>query len=394
MKALKRTMAGEYSRELGVKVLAGQRRLANLGFKQGGSPGYGLRRVLVSATGTPKQELARGERKSIATDRVILAPGPEQDVRVVRDIFSMLVSGRLSVSAIAGELNRMDIRYSDTSTWDYQAVYAVLTSPKYMGCNVFGRTSSTLSTPTVRLPKSEWVFTPGAFQPIVDAQTFLDAQKILQIRTINKSNDDLLDSLRTLLASKGRLSLSLIKNSLEVPSPSTYRHRFGSLRRAYELIGYGHPDQFGPIDLRRRTQTMRDNLVAQLAAMFSAEVSIARRGGRCRSRLRLRNGLMVSVLVARSVKSWKDTVRWQIDPVQHERRCVTLLARLDRENRSFLDFHVLPSIDRPRRFHIRMSDAWLNRGVRLRDLSSFCTAVTSTRRKAHGQQTKNFPNLP
>src|SRR6201993_3652520 len=36
MKALKRVMAGEYSRELGVKVIAGQKRLAQLGFKQGG----------------------------------------------------------------------------------------------------------------------------------------------------------------------------------------------------------------------------------------------------------------------------------------------------------------------------------------------------------------------
>ncbi len=39
MKALKRTMAGEYSRELGVKVLAGLKRLASLGFKQGGMAG-------------------------------------------------------------------------------------------------------------------------------------------------------------------------------------------------------------------------------------------------------------------------------------------------------------------------------------------------------------------
>jgi DNA invertase Pin-like site-specific DNA recombinase len=49
MKALKRTMAGEYSRELGVKVLAGQKRLARLGFKMGGRAGYGLRRLLVTA---------------------------------------------------------------------------------------------------------------------------------------------------------------------------------------------------------------------------------------------------------------------------------------------------------------------------------------------------------
>jgi DNA invertase Pin-like site-specific DNA recombinase len=51
MKALKRTMAGEYSREMGVKILAGLKRLSTLGFKQGGRPGYGLRRMLVSPSG-------------------------------------------------------------------------------------------------------------------------------------------------------------------------------------------------------------------------------------------------------------------------------------------------------------------------------------------------------
>jgi DNA invertase Pin-like site-specific DNA recombinase len=75
MKALKRAMAGEYSRELGVKVIAGQKRLAGLGFKQGGIPGYGFRRLSVSGNGTPKQLLADGELKSIATDRVVLVPG-------------------------------------------------------------------------------------------------------------------------------------------------------------------------------------------------------------------------------------------------------------------------------------------------------------------------------
>src|SRR5260221_860688 len=67
MKALKRTMAGEYSRELGVKTFAGQKRLTLLGFKQGGVPGYGLRRVLISASGVPKQELALAYRQSIAS---------------------------------------------------------------------------------------------------------------------------------------------------------------------------------------------------------------------------------------------------------------------------------------------------------------------------------------
>ena len=52
MKTLKRGMAAEYSRELSAKVLAGQKRLACLGFKQGGVPGYGLRRMLVASDGT------------------------------------------------------------------------------------------------------------------------------------------------------------------------------------------------------------------------------------------------------------------------------------------------------------------------------------------------------
>src|SRR5579871_5184891 len=128
MKALKRTMAGEFSRELGVKVLAGQKRLAALGFKQGGMPGYGLRRMLVSATGTPKQQLAAGERKSIATDRVILVPGPAPEVQVIKEIYRMFLSGKLTVYAIARELNNRGIEYIGNSQWNYQAVFAVLTS--------------------------------------------------------------------------------------------------------------------------------------------------------------------------------------------------------------------------------------------------------------------------
>lgn len=64
MKSLKRMMAGEYSRELGSKVSAGLRRLATLGLKVGGNPGYGLRRTIVAANRVPKHRLNRGEAKS------------------------------------------------------------------------------------------------------------------------------------------------------------------------------------------------------------------------------------------------------------------------------------------------------------------------------------------
>jgi len=100
MKALKRTMAAEYSRELGVKVRAGQLRLAQLGFRQGGQAGYGLRRLLVSADRQSKQLLAQGERKGIATDRIILVPSPANETLQVKEIYRMFLSEKRTIHAI------------------------------------------------------------------------------------------------------------------------------------------------------------------------------------------------------------------------------------------------------------------------------------------------------
>ena len=323
MKALKRTMAAEYSRELSVKVLAGQKRLALLGCKQGGVPGYGLRRMLISAAGVPKQELATGERKSIATDRVILVPGPANEVECVRGIYRMLVSDKLSVHAITRDLIKNRVEYSCHSKWTPHAVDSILTQPKYAGYHVFGRTSSKLYTPTVRLPKSEWILTPRAFEPIIDRATFIAAQRILQSRTISQSNEELLDRLRALLASEGRLSPRLIKNSDKVPSNSTYAHRFGGLRRAYELIGYDR--NFKYIDRRRTIQLLREELLTRIQRMFPNRVSIVRPGLKWRSWLRLTDGLAISVLIARRLRRSKNIERWRVDPVERERRFVTLL---------------------------------------------------------------------
>ena len=44
-------MAAEYSRELGVKVADGQRRLVRLGFRVCGTAGFGRRRMMVSPDG-------------------------------------------------------------------------------------------------------------------------------------------------------------------------------------------------------------------------------------------------------------------------------------------------------------------------------------------------------
>ena len=69
VKGVKRAMAGEYSRELSAKVFIGQCRLIELGFRQGGPPGFGLRRMLLDVNRIHKGVLNRGEQKSIQTNR-------------------------------------------------------------------------------------------------------------------------------------------------------------------------------------------------------------------------------------------------------------------------------------------------------------------------------------
>src|SRR5690348_15115833 len=109
MKALKRMMAAEYSRELSAKVYQGIKHLVELGFRSGGTPGYGFRRLLVSATRQPKQELSFGQRKSLKEDRVVLTPGPAAEVECIRDIFRMFTQEGKFPKAIAEELNRKRI---------------------------------------------------------------------------------------------------------------------------------------------------------------------------------------------------------------------------------------------------------------------------------------------
>ena len=74
-----------------------------------GPAGFGLRRVLVDQSGSLKAQLKRGEHKSLATDRVILRPGPEQEVMTVRQMYAWLIDEDLGFSDIATRLNSMGV---------------------------------------------------------------------------------------------------------------------------------------------------------------------------------------------------------------------------------------------------------------------------------------------
>jgi DNA invertase Pin-like site-specific DNA recombinase len=234
LKSLRRAMAGEYVRELSERVSRAQKKIARSGFKLGGSPGYGLRRVLVDERGLFKGVLADGERKSLSKDRVTYTAGPKEEVAVVREIFTRFVKRGWSIRQIAEGLASGKSVRPGGAGWDFQAVYRILIHPKYTGCIVFNRTSSRFRSKAVTNPRDQWIVQHGSFEPLVSEELFQRAQLKLNSRTARKTDEELLAALIALLEQKGRLSEALINGSPVLPCANTYRLRFGSLAQAYE----------------------------------------------------------------------------------------------------------------------------------------------------------------
>jgi hypothetical protein len=107
---------------------------------------------------------------------------------------------------------------------------------------VYNRTSTKLMSKCVKNPPEMWVRSNNAFQAVVDPELFAAAQRKINELTNRKSNQQMLDNLRTLLATKGRLTSKLIDDAEFLPCAGSYHHRFGSLLTAYELIGYSPPN--------------------------------------------------------------------------------------------------------------------------------------------------------
>lgn len=271
IKALRRADAADYSRRLSTRIFAGQCNLVRRGFWQGASAGYGLRRGLIDARGVSKGTLERGERKFIQSDRVILVPGPKNEVETVRRVFHAFVSELKSTTKIAKELNSEGITNGYDRPWTQESIKKILTSEKYAGTNLFNRHSKKLKGRTVRNAPEEWIRVENAFEPIVDASLFAVARKISRKNSYGITNEEMLSRLAALLAKTGQLSCKIINEAEGLPHNALYRARFGKISAAYEQIGY---EQKSFVEWRAIKRALADRFV-DVAAKVTSEIEKA-----------------------------------------------------------------------------------------------------------------------
>jgi DNA invertase Pin-like site-specific DNA recombinase len=344
VKGVKRAMAGEYSRELSAKVFAGQCRLIELGYRQGGPAGYGLRRVLIDQSGQVKSELARGEHKSLQTDRVILMPGPQEEVKTVNDMFRWFIDDGIVESEIAGRLNGMRVKTDLDRDWTRATVHQILTNEKYVGANVYNRISFKLKKLRVQNPPGMWIRRDGAFEPIVPPDVFYTAQGIIRARARRYTDQELLDRLRGLYQHRGFLSGLVIDEAEGMPSSSAYIHRFGSLVRAYQLVGFTPDRDYRYLEINRALRQMHPGVVTE------TERRISDLGGHvardpATDVLDVNREFTASIVLARchggefGRRTWKVRFDASLHPD------ITVAVRLDDDNRAALDYYLLPRID-------------------------------------------------
>lgn len=344
VKGVKRAMAGEYSRELSAKVFAGQCRLIELGFRQGGPAGYGLRRVLIDQNGSIKAELTRGEHKSLQTDRVILMPGPEDEIRTVNQMYRWFIDDGLVESEIAGRLNGMKVRTDLDREWTRATVHEVLTNEKYIGNNIYNRISFKLKKLRVENTPDMWIKKVGAFESIVPSDVFYTAQGILRARAHRYTNEELIERLRTLYQNRGFLSGLIIDETEGMPSTSVYSHRFGSLVRAYEMVGFTPDRDYRYLETNKFLRRFHPEIVNQ------TESQIARLGGVVRrdpatDLLRINDEFSISLVLARCQTPESGRNHWKVRFDTSLAPDVTVAVRLDQANQAALDYYLLPRLD-------------------------------------------------
>jgi len=344
IKSVKRMMAGEYSRELSVKVFAGQSRLIEMGYRQGGPAGYGLRRQLVDASGLPKYELALGEHKSIQTDRVILVPGPEDEVDVVQQIYRLFVDEGRSEGEIAQRLNARGILTDLSRPWTRGTVHQVLINEKYIGNNVWNRTSFKLKQARTRNGPQDWVRADATYRPIVSELQFRAAREIIDARSYRMPDEEMLRLLKAIHMRCGCLSGLVIDEAEGCPSSSAYKYRFGSLLRCYSLIGYTPSRDYQYLEANRRLRLLHPDLLQHTIEQIRAvggHVDVEHSTGM----LAINQEIRLSIVLCRCQFTSAGAKRWKIRFDLGLGPDLTVAVRMSEGEERAIDYYVLPTVD-------------------------------------------------
>ena len=103
--------------------------------------------------------------------------GPDEEVKIVRWIYQAFIDDGKNESEIAKALNAQGVVTDFGRAWNRATVHQVLTNEKYIGNNVYHRTSFKLKRKHVENPPDKWVRADGVFEGIIEPESFSRREK-------------------------------------------------------------------------------------------------------------------------------------------------------------------------------------------------------------------------
>jgi hypothetical protein len=249
-----------------------------------------------------------------------------------------------SEAQIAALLNKEDILAEAGRLWTRATVHELLTNEKYIGNNLYNRTSTKLQRARVVNKPDEWVRCNSAYPPVIDAEIFAKAQEIINQRDRRYTDEELLQHLRDLLQKHGMLSGLIINEATGMPSTAVYANRFQSLRRAYELIGYTPARDYSYLAINRALRVFHNEHLAHITNELTAVGATVRRDP-ITDLLTVNEEFTLAVSVGRCREFREGEYRWVIRFDTSLDPDITVGARMAPGNMSILDYYLFPSID-------------------------------------------------
>lgn len=342
LKSMKRVMAAEYSRELSEKVFSAQVRFVEMGFKQGGHAGYGLRRLALKACGTPRAILELGEAKISATDRVILIWGPDNEVETVRRIHHLYLNEVMSEAGLAKLLNKEQVLSEFGRPWTAAMINSVLTNTKYCGALAYNRRSCKLSHPRTCNSRDQWVVNSNAIPPIISLETFDRVQAERARRQRRFGREELLTLLQECHQRHGKVNAPIIAADPSMPDPQLFVRKFGSLIKAYDAAGLPRALSYAFVDTKRILATKRDELlreVTNLAETAGATVDLTP----ARYLITLNGTVTVKVDVVPPRRPRRGLQNWRV--AAHLGADFSLVGRFDPCTQAIYDYFLMPAVE-------------------------------------------------
>lgn len=217
----------------------------------------------------------------------------------------------------------------------------MVTNPKYIGANVTNRQSTKLLSRRVYNPHEMWVRKDNAFEAIVDPELYGKAVAAAEARSGSRTDEQLLELLRELLRTHGKLSERLIRASLGMPCTHVYTARFGGLAEAYRRVGFRPRRNLDWVERDRGLTPIRREFISRVVGTLRGYGALVHQDVRGQF-LTVNDNLNMRIGITRC-RAFKRFNSWRFQLCTPWDPDVSIFGRLAPGNEGILDYFCVPA---------------------------------------------------